>query len=98
MGQPMSSHPAPQPSSTTPAQGALARLLAQMPNEVAQSFDERQLAAIQAALVASTRKRHPVDVRWSIPLLMRRFYVVLLMGEEERSKARRHSAPGTGHE
>lgn len=88
-------HPnqAPQSVPTSPAQWALARLLSQMPDEVAQSFDQRQLEAIQSALVASTRKRHPVDIRWSIPLLMRQFYVVLLMGEEERSKARRQVRP-----
>ncbi len=82
-----------QPASPKPtdegAKWALERLLRAMPQEVATSFSEEQRLALQTALVANTRKRHPVDVRWSIPILRRQFYMVFLMGEEERSKARR---------
>ncbi|MFH7242776.1 MAG: hypothetical protein ACHWZW_07980 [Spirulina sp.] len=80
------------PNSTSEgAKWALERLLSAMPQEVATSFSEEQRLALQTALVANTRKRHPVDVRWSIPILRRQFYLVFLMGEEVRSKAGRQA-------
>jgi hypothetical protein len=85
----MQPNPEPQAQVEEPSRRALNRLLANMPADIAHSFSDRQLEGLQAALVASTRKRHPIDLRWSIPVLMRRFYLVLLVGEEERSKARR---------
>lgn len=73
------------------ARWALDRLLGAMAPDIAQSFSEEQRQALQRALITSTRKRHPVDLRWSIPVLRRRFYLVFLMGEEDRSKARRRA-------
>lgn len=84
--------PTAQPSTREGAKWAVDRLLSAMPQAVAASFSEEQRLALQAALVANTRKRHPVDLRWSIPVGQRRFYLVFLMGEEERSKARRREA------
>lgn len=81
--------PAPQGKPNDGSKWALERLLGSMPQDIAQSFNEDQRLALQAALITNTRKRHPVDLRWSIPFLRRQFYLVLLMGEEERSKARR---------
>ncbi len=83
-GQPVSPNPA-----SEGAKWALGRLLSAMPQEMATSFSEEQRLALQTALVVNTRNRHPIDVRWSIPILRRKFYLVFLMGEEERSKARR---------
>jgi hypothetical protein len=81
----------PQEKTTDGSKWALERLLGAMPANMAHSFSEEQRLALQSALIANTRKRHPIDLRWSIPILRRRFYLVFLMGEEERSKARRRN-------
>jgi len=60
-----------------------------MPEEVASSFTELQLTAIEHALGDGRWDDHPVDVRLSIPVLWRRFYFVLLVGPERRSAERR---------
>ncbi len=60
-----------------------------MPEEVARSFTELQLAAIEHALESGKWRAHPVDVRLSVPVLWRRFYFVLLAGPERRSAERR---------
>ncbi len=65
------------------------RLLESMPEEVASSFTELQIEMIEHALEGGKWPDHPVDVRLSIPVLWRRFYLVLLAGPERRSAERR---------
>lgn len=65
------------------------RLLANMPAEVADSFTELQLEMIEHALERGPWQGHVVDVRLSVPLLWRRFYLVILAGPERRSAQRR---------
>ena len=67
------------------------RFLESMPEEVASSFTELQLKAIEHALGDGRWDDHPVDVRLSIPVLWRQFYLVLLAGPERRSAERRNS-------
>ncbi len=67
------------------------RLLANMPEDVANSFTELQLTMIEHALDGGHWREHRVDVRLSIPFLWRRFYFVLLAGPERRSRERRTS-------
>ncbi|HSM84117.1 MAG TPA: hypothetical protein VLS96_20670 [Nodosilinea sp.] len=61
-------------------------VLARMAPEVATSFSPAQRQALAAAL---TPRRHPIDVRLSIPLGWSRVYLVLLAGTETRSPQRR---------
>lgn len=65
----------------------LNRLLERMPPHIADSFTEEQLSAFQVAMTPANR--HKVNIRLSIPLLHKRFYVVFLAGPEKRSPLRR---------
>ncbi len=60
-----------------------------MPKDVGNSLTELQLTMIERALDSGRWQAHPVDLRLSIPLLWRRFYLVLLAGPERRSAERR---------
>lgn len=57
--------------------------------EVAGSFSAEQLDAIRLAYGARTPGTHLVDLRFSVPLGSRSFYVVLLCGKNRRSRERR---------
>lgn len=61
-------------------------VLARMPPEVAATFSPAQVQALQAALAT---RRHPVNIRLSLPLGITRVYLVLLAGSEVRSATRR---------
>ncbi len=65
------------------------RLLEKMPQEVATSFTEAQLAAIDRALEERPTGNSRVDLRLSIPLFQRRRFLVFLAGSEDRSPERR---------
>ena len=60
-----------------------------IPREVAASFSDDQLLAIRMAFGARQRGAHIVDVRMSLPLPFKRLYMVLLLGSERRTVARR---------
>jgi hypothetical protein len=60
-----------------------------VPEDVAASFTDLQLDAIKLAFGARSRGSHAVDIRLSIPLLVRRVYVVFLAGGERRDDMRR---------
>lgn len=48
-----------------------------------------QLEAIKQAIAASQPyRRHPVDIRMTIPLFFMKLYLVLLMGRDKRSTTR----------
>ena len=64
-------------------------LLAGMPQELAGTFTETQLAAIQRMLEERLPGEPRVDIRLSIPLLRRRCFLVFLAGSERRSPGRR---------
>lgn len=61
-------------------------VLARMTPEVANSFTALQYAALREALVP---RRHPVNLRLSIPLGWTQIYLVVLAGRESRSPLRR---------
>lgn len=61
-------------------------VLARMAPEMAATFSPAQIQALQAAL---TPRRHPVNIRLSLPLGITRVYLVLLAGTEGRSVGRR---------
>ncbi len=59
--------------------------------EVAASFTEEQREAIKLMLGARQLARHLVELRRSIPIAGKRFYVVLLFGRERRQFQRLYS-------
>ncbi len=63
-------------------------LLDSVPPDVAESFTEAQLAAIEHAIENRSDRRPPVDIRLSVPFIWRRFFVVFLAGPERRSPER----------
>ena len=65
------------------------RLLANMPEDVGNSFTDLQLTMIEHVFEGGKWRNNPVDIRLSIPLIWRRFYFVLLAGPERRSAERR---------
>ena len=60
-----------------------------IPTDVADTFTDDQLDAVKLAFGTRSRGGHAVDIRLSIPLLVRRVYVVFLAGGERRSAGRR---------
>ena len=62
---------------------------ARIPAAIAAEFTDAQLMAIRMAYGARTRGAHWIDLRSSIPLFGKRIYLVLLLGAERRSRARR---------
>lgn len=57
---------------------------------VAASFTAEQRRAIKTMFGARGMAQHTVEVRRSLPLGRRRFYLVLLMGREQRTFGRLH--------
>ena len=68
--------------------GYIARFLASVPADVAPTFSQAQLLAIKD-FVINNRYRQAVDIRWSVPLIWFRFFIVVLAGSERRSPQRR---------
>ncbi|WP_017316392.1 hypothetical protein [Mastigocladopsis repens] len=64
------------------------QLFAKIPREITDTFTEEQLEAIKNAFGSRHWTRHPLDLRFSVPIPGLRFYVVLLAGSERRSKQR----------
>ncbi len=64
-------------------------LLKKIPEDMAKTFTDGQLAAIERALDGGTPGKKAVDVRLSIPLFQRRAFLVFLAGLERRSPERR---------
>lgn len=60
-----------------------------IPEQVRATYTEQQLEGLAEAVDKYRWGRHPTDIRLSIPLLSKRFYFVILAGEERRSKTRR---------
>ncbi|OCC15609.1 hypothetical protein DBT_0960 [Dissulfuribacter thermophilus] len=65
-------------------------LLRKLPSEERDSFTDRQLLALKAALGARRRwGRHLIDIRGTIGLWRWRYYYVILGGRERRKLSRR---------
>jgi hypothetical protein len=76
----MSEHKAPDPF--------LAQCFGRIPKDVAKTFSDAQLDAVKRAFAARSWGAHSVDLRFSLPLPWRRYYVVFLVGKERRDRAR----------
>ncbi len=61
------------------------QFFARIPDQTAAIFTDTQLTELKSVFRDRVGKRHPVDIRISIPFLKQRFYVVLVMGKEKRS-------------
>lgn len=68
------------------------RFLSYLPEDVAGSLTKQHLQGICAALQATQWRRHTVDIRFSVPLPWKPFYIVFLAGPERRSHNRRNAA------
>ena len=63
----------------------ISRLLERMPDKVAESFSEEQLAYLRNAIGAREWGRHKVDLRGTIKFFKWRYYYVVLAGRNRRS-------------
>ena len=63
----------------------ISRLLERMPDKVAKSFSEEQLAYLRNAIGAREWGRHKVDLRGTIKFFKWRYYYVVLAGRNRRS-------------
>ena len=68
--------------------GLYRQLFANLTPQVRESFTQEQRSALADAARRCGWGRHPTDIRLSIPLLFRRYYLVLLAGQERRSNHR----------
>jgi hypothetical protein len=65
-------------------------VLRRLPKQILDELTPDQVAAIRRASGSAHPRRHPIDARFSFRLpLLGRSYIVLLMGSELRSPARR---------
>ena len=67
--------------------GFIARFLAGVPADIAPTFSQAQLLVIRDFMI-DDRERLAVDIRWTIPLIWFRFFIVVLAGPERRSTER----------
>ena len=70
------------------AHGPARRFIESLPVDVRSSLTERQRDALATAAKSFAGSRHATDIRLSIPLFTKRYYLVLLGGEERRSRMR----------
>lgn len=64
------------------------KFLARMPPRTAETFNEAQLLELKRVFHDRIDRRHTVDMRISLPLLQRRFYLVFLLGKDKRLSQR----------
>ncbi len=67
----------------------LERFLLGIPEDVANSFTDAQLAAVKRSFGGRNNRAHMVDMHITMPLLFQSYYLVFLTGIEIRSRARR---------
>jgi hypothetical protein len=70
------------------------QLLAHVPPETVATFTTAQLNVLKQASSNLGWKKHTIDIRLSIPILVSRFYLVILAGPERRSCKRLHEERG----
>ena len=69
--------------------GLYRKLFANVTPQVRESFTAEQRAALAEAARRCNWGSHATDIRFSIPLFSKRYYMVLLAGEERRNPERR---------
>ena len=76
------------PRNAPSGEEVLQHYLRRVDPQVADSFTAEQREAIKAMLGGRGIARHAIEIRHSLPFGRRRFYMVLLMGREQRSLPR----------
>lgn len=75
-------------------QSMLEGFIEPIPAHVKETFTPEQLAGLQYALERRTWRRHPLDIRVTIPFLwFGRFYIVLVGGKDHRRQSRPADTP-----
>ena len=69
--------------------GLYEALLRGLPEACLKDFTQARFGALQDAASGGKWDRHPVDLRWSLPLLFERWCQVVLAGPERRGDLRR---------
>ena len=64
-------------------------MLDRIPEQVRSSFTDEQLSYLKIAMGAQRGQRHPVDIRGRFNFKLRRFYYVLLLGQDRRQSRRK---------
>ena len=70
------------------ADNALETLLERLPPEVMESLSDAERQALWQAANPITWRRHPINIRMTIPGLTRRYFVTVVGGVEQRSPER----------
>ncbi len=81
--------PTPLPPSDIRRDPSIQHLLGRMPQEIADTFTEAQLASLRLALGARSWGRHAVDIRGTVVFWRWRYYYVFLLGRNRRELSRR---------
>lgn len=66
----------------------ISKLLERMPNDVSDSFSEKQLSYLKTAIGARSWGQHRIDLRGTIGLFHWRYYFVFLFGRNRRELSR----------
>lgn len=60
-------------------------LLAQLPGDVVESLSPDQRAALWEVSHSPSWQRYPVNIRFSVPIFTRRFFITIVAGNDRRS-------------
>ena len=66
-------------------------LFSRMPQGLIDTLTTEQKEAIYTAALEPSWVTHPVNIRFSVPFMSRRFYLTIVGGEEKRTPERRAS-------
>ena len=80
---------APAEEKTTVEDSRMQPVFARMSEADRAIFSERHRRVLEKACAEIKWGDHPVNIRWSIPTFLSRYYVVLIAGPEKRNAARR---------
>ncbi|WP_420935749.1 3-phosphoshikimate 1-carboxyvinyltransferase [Alteromonas sp. A081] len=69
-------------------------LLERIPDKVANSFSDEQLAHLNTALAGRKWGNHKIDLRGTISFFRSRFYIVVLAGKDKRDLSREEARAG----
>lgn len=67
----------------------IANLLSRMPENARRSFSAEQIQWLEEAAEETKWRWHPVNLRFSLPAFLGRYYCVVVAGKERRSAERR---------
>jgi hypothetical protein len=70
-------------------EGKFTRLIDDMPSDIRDSFSEAQREALNEAMSTRTWRHQSVDIRLSLSLFSRRYFMTVVAGCEQRPRVRR---------